>query len=122
MLMYAGRAVGFSKVIGYGTTFDSKEKWGFLHCYNQLCDQTNHKPTSNEYLDQTGKNMKLTTMVSYFCLHTTICLIHSGIRQGGGGDFTYTLYYLNFFILLINYTAILRMSKLLKVCVNHCAY
>jgi len=45
MLMCAGRAVGLDKVIGYGTAFDSKEKWGFLHCYNQLCDQTNHKST-----------------------------------------------------------------------------
>jgi len=32
MLMFAGRAVGLSKVIGYGTAFDSKQKWGFLHC------------------------------------------------------------------------------------------
>jgi hypothetical protein len=41
--MCDGRAVGLGEVIGYGTALDSKEKWGFLHCYNQLCDHINHK-------------------------------------------------------------------------------
>ena len=64
-------------------------------------------PTSNEYMDQIGKNKELTTMVSY-CPHNRICFWR--------GDFTYTLYYLHFVIFLITvHTAVPSMLKFLTL-------
>jgi hypothetical protein len=49
---------GQSKVIGYRTDLDSKEKWGVSTATTNSATKETTNQTSNAYQDQTGKEQK----------------------------------------------------------------